>query len=106
MLQKKTRDLITRLLLIITAVVFVLYLVSYAGNKDNLERTGAGLVNPDMTVVCVSSVCLEYNNVRECVDLSSPTMFKMEAVPNAYGLSDKVKNIHFYSLKSGCADGG
>lgn len=104
MLQKKTRDLITRLLLVVSVIAFVLYLVAYASNKDNLERTGAGLVNPDMAVVCVSSVCLEYNNVRECVDLSSPMMFKMEAVPNAYGLSDKVKNIHFYSLKSGCAE--
>lgn len=82
------------------ALVLIMYGLLYAYNaKQNQTQN---LTDSDILVKCVSNVCLTYDNIKECIHIEVPTLFRIETIENINFSRTDVKIIDFISIKENC----
>ena len=77
-----------------------MYLLLYVYNtKQNKTQN---LTDSDTSVKCVSNVCLTYDNIKECIHIEVPTLFRIETIEDINFSRTNVRTMDFISIKEDC----
>ncbi len=97
MLSSKNRKHATISIFISLIFIFIYYIINFAYNKT--QHTPFETVS---SVNCIIDICINYDNIKECIHIGTPTLFKVEInTDNKYGNSS-VKNVEYTTIKEGC----
>ena len=97
MLSLKNRKRATLSIFISLMFFFTYYIISYAYNKTQQPQfVGTSTVN------CIINICITYDNIKECIHIGTPTLFKIDINTNSKYADSSVKNVDFITIKEGC----
>lgn len=81
-------------------LILVMYILLYAYNaKQNKTQN---LIETDTSVKCISNICLTYNNIKECIHIEVPTLFRIETIEDINFLRTDVRSVDYISIKEDC----
>lgn len=85
---------------IIALIISFGYYIVYFAYNATISKSNQILVSEFLT--CTSNICVEHNDIRECIHLHVPMLFKAEIGTDVSFSSGSVKNFDFNALKEGC----
>ncbi len=97
MLSSKNRKRATLSIFITLMFIFVYYIINYAYNKT--QQPQFEFVS---SVNCIVNICITYDNIKECIHIGTPTLFKVDINTDNKHSDSAVKNIEFITIKEGC----
>lgn len=97
MLSSKTRRNSTITVFVASMFVFVYYIANYAYNVTNNKS-----LTTDLSINCITNICVSYDNIKECIHIGSPTLFKIEVNPDHKYLGTAIQTVEYTTLKEGC----
>jgi hypothetical protein len=77
--------------------IFVFYIINYAYN-----RTQQPQFETMSSVNCIVNICITYDNIKECIHIGTPTLFKVDINTDHEFSDSAVKNVEFITIKEGC----
>lgn len=81
-------------------LILIMYILLYAYNaKQNKIQN---LIETDSFVKCISNVCLTYDNIKECIHIEVPTLFRIETIEDINFSRTDIRNMDFISIKEDC----
>ena len=93
MLSSKTRRNSTITVFVASMFVFVYYAYNVTNNKS---------LTTDLSINCITNICVSYDNIKECIHIGSPTLFKIEVNPDHKYLGTAIQTVEYTTLKEGC----
>lgn len=97
MLSSKNRKRTTISIFVAVIFVFVYYIINLAYNK-----TQYGQFESSLAINCITNICISYDNIKECIHIGTPTLFKIEINNNEKYNETGVKSIEYTAIKEGC----
>lgn len=86
-------------ILIFLILSTIYYIIFYAYNATNSKLNE---LESNILVKCISNICVEYDNIRECIHIEKPTLFKIETNLDTNYLNSGIRNINFDAIKEEC----
>lgn len=81
-------------------LVLIVYVLLYAYNvKESKTQT---LTDSFSSIKCLSNICLTYDNIKECIHIEVPTLFRIETLEDINFSRTEVRNMDFISIKEDC----
>lgn len=94
------RKKITTLIFILIIAWVFFYIIYYSYNAT-LYRT-QNLTDSTVSLRCLSSICVIYDNVKECIHIDIPMLFRVEVNDDINFLRSNVRGIDYISVKEDC----
>lgn len=88
----------TILVLIIAWVFFYIIYYSYNATSNKTQN----LTDSAVSLKCLSSICIIYDNVKECIHIDIPTLFRIELNDDINYLRSNVRGVDYVSVKEDC----
>ena len=82
--------------LILTTVYYIIF-YSYNASKSKINE-----LDSKATIKCISNICIKYDNIKECIHIKTPILFKIETILDINYLNSEVKSIELDAIKEGC----
>jgi hypothetical protein len=90
----------THMIFALITLILIVYIVVYAYNAST-DKTN-NLINSNVSMECISHICVEYDEVKECIHVHDPTLFKIDKTIDNNYLNSSIKVIDFSAIKEGC----
>ena len=97
MLSSSNRKRATLSIFISLMFIFTYYIINYAYNKTRQPQ-----FESQSSINCIVNICITYDNIKECIHIGTPTLFKIDIIADNKYLDSSIKNVDFITIKEGC----
>jgi len=100
MLSIINRKKVTTSILVLMVGWLIFYIIYYAYNATIYKTQN--LTDSAISFRCLSSICIIYDNVKECIHIDVPTLFRIEMSDDINYLRSNIREIDYISVKEDC----
>lgn len=86
-----------------SAAIFAFFFVIFSGIYIGNHQRVYGIAQRKMsTLRCVSSICVKNNNVKECINFTTPTLVRVTTNENSKYMGNRVSFITVENIAINC----
>jgi hypothetical protein len=78
----------------------LVYILLYDYNATTNKTLN--LTDISTSIKCISYICIEYNEIKECIYIHVPTLFRIETDTDINHLNSAVSVVDYVAIKEGC----